>query len=402
MESIVLIEHEALPILPERSKGQKALSIEHADALGRLEKKLPSQTFTWGNRSVKFAQYCGVISLGNLTLEILPKIYGKETEPGECRKALVKMLVKAKKIKPQRGGCASIALQKHALLDIFILNFCELLHGELMQGMIQHYIERNENLNILRGRLRTEKQFKYNLTHKERLYCQYDELRINNPHNQVIKFVLKLMMRLPAGAMAKKQLAELLMRFDAVSDVDATLQIIDGLTFNRVTCRYEPIFEQCRWFLQGLYPDVFAGQESCISLLFDMNRLFESYVAGVMRKEAWKEEQRLLESGCQKFMVLRNDRNEPLFLMKPDMVFLDRSDRIIRIADAKWKMLDDREKKLGISQADLYQMASYSMRYGIEQLVLVYPKQQWLKDKIDLQLQGKTATIQVIPIDVMA
>lgn len=400
MESITLIEHEVLPIVATRTRGQKALTVEEAAALGRLEKQFPPQTFSWGHRSVKFAQYCGVISLGKLSLEVLPKIYGKETEPGASRKALIKMLIKARKLKAQRGGTANIALQKHTLLDVFILHFCDQLHAELIQGMIRNYIDRNENINVLRGRLRIEQQFKHNLTHKERLYCQYDELSADNLHNQVIKCVLRMMLALSIGATARKQLIELLMRFDAITDVKTDIQVIDRLTFNRFTCRYEPIFKQCRWFLQGLHPDVLVGHDSCLTLLFDMNKLFESYVASILRKLAWKQGLRLREQGPQKYMVRRDDRNEQLFLMKPDMVFLDTSNRCTAIADAKWKLLDDREKKMGISQGDLYQMASYAMRYGVDRLALVYPKQQWLQTPIDLQLQGTSSMLKVVPVDV--
>lgn len=400
MESITLIEHEVLPIVIKRTRGQKALTVEEAAALGRLEEQFPPQTFSWGHRSVKFAQYCGVISLGKLSLEILPKIYGKETELGACRKALIKMLVKAKRLKAQRGGTADIALQKHALLDVFILHFCDQLHAELMQGMIRNYIERNENINVLRGRLRVEQQFKHNLAHKERLYCQYDELSVDNPHNQVIKCVLRMMLALSIGTMARKQLTELLMRFDAITDMKIDTQVIDSLTFNRFTCRYESIFMQCRWFLQGLHPDVLVGHDSCLTLLFDMNKLFETYVASIFRKLAWKEGLRLREQGPQKYMVRRDDRNEQLFLMKPDIVFLDTNNRFKAIADAKWKLLDDREKKLGISQADLYQMASYAMRYRVDRLALVYPKQQWLQNPVELQLQGTSSRLRVVPVDV--
>jgi 5-methylcytosine-specific restriction enzyme subunit McrC len=86
--------------------------------------------------------------------------------------------------------------------------------------------------------------------------------------------------------------------------------------------------------------------------------------------------------------------------MKPDMVFLDSVNRFVAIADAKWKILDDREKKLGISQTDLYQMTGYATRYRVKRLALIYPKQQWLQNSIEFQLQGTTSTLKVIPVDV--
>ncbi|MCP4686716.1 MAG: restriction endonuclease [Desulfobacterales bacterium] len=402
METLTLIEHEALPITPTRVKGQRALSDKHAAALERLEKNLPRGAFSWRHHAVKFAQYCGVITLGGLMLEILPKIHGKEAEPGACREALIKMLATAGRLKPQKAAAGAVALQKHSLLDVFILHFCDQLHTQLMQGMIRRYVERNENITVLRGRLRVERQFKYNLAHEARLFCQYDELSADNPHNQVIKRVLRLMMRAPVGPSAGKRLSELLMRFDAISDVEADLLMIDSLTFDRATNRYKPIIDLCRWFTRGLYPDVLAGRNDCLTLLFDMNRLFESYAAHVFKKRAWRNELGLQRERPRKYMALREDRSQDLFLMKPDMVFLTRNNEFAAIADAKWKILDSGKKNLGVSQADLYQMAAYAGRYGVRRLALVYPRQQGLQKAVTLRLKTSNAILRVIPLDVAA
>jgi len=45
---------------------------------------------------------------------------------------------------------------EHSLLDVFILHFCDQLHNELMQGMIKRYVEKTQNLNVIRSRLKTE------------------------------------------------------------------------------------------------------------------------------------------------------------------------------------------------------------------------------------------------------
>jgi 5-methylcytosine-specific restriction enzyme subunit McrC len=371
METVILLEHETVDVVTRRQPQTKALSQEQANALAKLAPRLPPGTFSWGHRSVKFAHYCGVIALGDLTIEILPKIYGKETEYGASRTALIRMLHKARRLPSRRGNIAGIALQKHVLLDVFILHFCDQLHAELMQGMIRHYIERQENLPVLRGKLRIEQQLKQNLAHRERLFCQYEELSTDNAYNQILKSVLRLLLRLVSGGETRKRLTELLMRFDAISDVTADLDMLDRLIFDRSNSRYEAIFEQCRWFIEGFHPDVLAGQASCLTLLFDMNRLFEAFVASELRKLAWKQGLRMREQGPQKYLARRKDTDERLFLMKPDMAFLDSDNRVVMVADAKWKLLDEREKKLGISQSDLYQMMSYAVRYRVGQLAMI-------------------------------
>jgi len=402
MEIISVIEHSTVPIVEKRSKGQKSLTPVHAAALAKFEKKLPLKTFSWGHRTIKFSQYCGVISLGNITLEVLPKIYGKETEPGVSRKALINMLLKTRKLKSFRGGSSSIGIQRNNLLDIFILYFCELVHSEIRQGMIHQYVQRTENLHVLKGRLLIEKQLRYNAAHRDRLYCQYDEFKADNMHNQIIKSVLNSMLTLTSGIATRKKVRELLMHFADIQDINVDLNMIEQLYLDRSSQRYKPIFDQCRLFVQGLYPDVVAGHHTCISLLFDMNRLFESYVAHIMKKVALKQGKQMREQGPRKFMAFRSDNNEQAFMMKPDMVFIDPETGPFAIMDTKWKLLDDREKKLGISQNDMYQIAAYASRYNIKNLSLVYPYQQYLTSPLKFSLQRTQSTIKIIPVDISA
>ena len=400
MPVLSILEHDTVPIVHNRAANQKALSSKHASALERMEASLPENILSWGRNSVKFAHYCGVITLGSLTLEILPKIYGIEADPCSSRKYLIKMLACARNLKLHRGGLASISLQHHTILDVFICHFCELLNRELKQGMIRHYISNDENLNVIRGKLLIGQQLKLNAVHREKLYCQYDELSQDNLHNQVIKYVLNLLSKLTTGLLARKLISELLMRFDSISDVMITPDLLDTLNFDRLSNRYKFIFEQCGWFLKGMHPDVLSGNNSCMSLLFDMNRLFEAFAASVFRKEAWKAGLKMREQGPAKYMLKRKDSGKKLFLMRPDMVFLDKGSRPVAIADAKWKILDEREKKLGISQNDLYQMAAYSNSYNVEKVILVYPRQKNLIRTIEFQLNDTKTIICIKPLSV--
>lgn len=191
-----------------------------------------------------------------------------------------------------------------------------------------------------------------------------------------------------------------MMQFDAIADIRADVTHLDRLAFDRSTNRYKPIFKQCRWFLQSLHPDVVAGGNPSLSLLFDMNRLFEAYVASQLRKAAWTQGLQLREQGPQKYLIRREADDVQLFMMKPDMAIIDNKE-VIAIADAKWKILDDSEKKMGISQSDLYQMAGYASRYCVDRLVLIYPRQQNLLNPIELQIQGLNASLTILPLEVV-
>ena len=400
-EVLTVVEHQSVPIVHSPASGQNELGEKHVALLEKLEKKLPAKTWSWENREIKFASYCGVISLGDLSIEILPKIYGAEAGKHESsRKALIHMLSKARRLKLHEVSIAKISPQKHNLLDIFILHFCEQLRIQLTRGMIRKYIKREKNLNVLRGKLRVDQQLKRNLVHKERLFCQYDELSADNAYNHVLKYVLGILLKAATGNRALRQVSELRARFELVSDFTVNIPMLDSLTFDRLTERYEPVFNQCRYFLEGLYPDVVIGNKDCLSLLFDMNSLFEDYVASELRPAARTRNLQIREQGPRKYFATMERSGKSVFMMRPDISFVDEKNQAVMITDAKWKMLDEAEKKLGISQADMYQMGSYSSSYDVDSLALIYPMQEKLTKPVHMTLEGTKTRLLVQPVDI--
>lgn len=400
-EVLTVIEHETVPIVRSRADGQKELSQRHANLLEKLEKKLPAKAWSWGNHEIKFTSHCGVVSLGDLSIEILPKIYGKEAENSESsRRVLIRMLSKAPLLKLHEAGPAGISSQKRNILDVFILHFCEQLRAQLTRGMIRKYLKRERNLNVLRGKLVIEQQLKRNLAHRERLFCRYDELSADNAYNQILKYVLGILLKATTTNLAFRQVSELLMRFEVISDRAATAGEIDSLSFDRLTERYESVFYQCRYFLEKLYPDVVTGKKNCLAVLFDMNRLFEAYVAAELRKEVRSQGLRVREQGPRRYLARLKGSDKPIFSMKPDISFVDGKNHPVAVADVKWKILDEREKDLGISQADMYQIGSYASRYGVKSVVLLYPFQERLTRPVRMTLEGTETTLLVQPVDI--
>ena len=122
----------------------------------------------------------------------------------------------------------------------------------------------------------------------------------------------------------------------------------------------------------------------------------------MLRKPAWEQGLKLREQGPRKYLAYREDLGREVFQMKPDIALLDHANEVVFIADAKWKLLNAEESKLGISQADLYQMQAYASRYGVKQLGLYFPAQKGLLKTHQLQLQGEAAcTITIHAVDVL-
>ena len=190
MATISVLEHAVLHV--REGGSPDALTPNQAKMLAGLERELPKNAINWGYHSVRFSQHCGVLNLGTDTIEILPKIAGKEGNPDMCRKVLLRMLYAAKRVKTPPVGTASINLQKYYLLDVFILHFCEELFRQLRAGALLRYVSRSDNISVLRGKLLIEQQLKFNIAHKERLFCKFDELVEDNEFNQYIKCALQI------------------------------------------------------------------------------------------------------------------------------------------------------------------------------------------------------------------
>jgi 5-methylcytosine-specific restriction enzyme subunit McrC len=255
------------------------------------------------------------------------------------------------------------------LLDLFIIDFCERVHSALRVSAIAQY----HNLNALRGRLLLTEHLRLNAFDKSRLFCSFDERTIDNCHNRVLKAVLSYLLTYSISARTKAAVAALLHRFDAVKQISVSASDIDRLPFDRMICRWEPVFANAKWLLKGLFPDVRAGHVDGTCLLFNIERLFEALL-GLRIRQAWHRpaigNYKVELQGPRKHLAESGARFE--FALRPDISVWD-EDGIVAIFDAKWKRLDLSLSNFGVSPADAYQLTAYASSYNCPQLVLVFP-----------------------------
>lgn len=383
MTTIQVAEYERLPI--KKDGGPRALTLRQKESLERLLPTLPPGAVKWGHKEVRFSQHCGVIGLGGDTIEILPKIYGRD-DPDAGRNVLLRMLYLARRMNIAPVGAAGVNLQRHRLLDVFIRHFCEELFEQLRKGALLRYVHREDNLPVLRGRLLIDRQLKLNSGHPGRLYCAFDELVEDNIYNQYIKCVLRVVHGQARSLPAKRATTELLYRFDGVRDYRPEECRGWSLPERRDTKRFESVFRQCGWFLRGLGQDVRAGERESLSVLFDMNRLFEEFIAAKLRKETRGRGFRVRAQGPQHYLAREADGTDR-FLMKPDITFLGPGERVLAVLDTKWKALSEDKIAYGVTQADMYQMVAYGVRYQCKNLTLIYPNQEKIRrDRIDFRI----------------
>jgi 5-methylcytosine-specific restriction enzyme subunit McrC len=190
-----------------------------------------------------------------------------------------------------------------------------------------------------------------------------------------------------------------------MADIDTkapSVASLEKLRFDRITKTWQPIFARAVQFLKGRYPDVRARQTDNICLLFDMERLFETYV-GLLIRRSWRAtglEVRL--QGPRECFAMAAAGE--VFEMRPDASVLD-DDRCLRMYDTKWKRLYPPERDFGITREDIYQMASYASRYDCRHISLLYPQGErtsaGLIETFELS-DGRHSRVDVFALDLEA
>lgn len=343
-----------------------------ADILTNQKTKLDFEVFKYVNGSAVAAQqYVGVCQIGDLTVEVLPKI---DVEASHVRKNLVAMIAATVDLAIKDGGMAYVGTQSHCILEVLIKLFSERLFEQLRRGLIRRYETREENLSVLRGRLDVVQQMRVNIGNPERLYCRYQEFLEDIPLNQIFKAALRRLLKVTRQVSSQRLLAELLLMLDTVSDVPVAKLAWQEVHFDRMNERYRPCYKLVELFLKNMPPDVTGGRYEGFSLFFDMNVLFEEYIGRtvqrVMRDSGVTVS--LQGKGGNQRYVARDSNGNGAFAMKPDIVGA-RDGGYEWILDTKWKMLSQDEWREGVAQADLYQMYAYASCYDCPKVVLLYP-----------------------------
>jgi 5-methylcytosine-specific restriction enzyme subunit McrC len=157
---------------------------------------------------------------------------------------------------------------------------------------------------------------------------------------------------------------------------------LDRIEFNRLNERFLPAFQLARLFLEGQTVQLLAGGQRAYAFVFDMDRLFEQFVAGLLQSqarrilpEAWLGCQIELQGGKPaKYLVQPvSPAEKPLFQLKPD-ILLQSMGAPFLIIDTKNKALPLTRPHRAIARQDVYQMLAYATQFRCPNILLLYPR----------------------------
>ena len=318
-----------------------------------------------GGKALQARQYVGVIETNKGTvIEILPKIVGTESSKEKTRQIFLKMLRRLKHSPFKHLNSAHLKTDKMHLLDIFISMFNEELSSLIRKGIASDYISKEENSTFIKGKLKIKEQLQKNLTHEERFFIAYDSYETNRIENRLIKSTLEFLIKHTSSSINKRRLREFLFVFGEVRPAKDPKNNFSEVDNGRLLKHYETILKWCELFLNNKSFVGFKGNDVAFTLLFDMNRIFEDYVAYKMKKQYPNTS-------------IKTQHTSEHLLSEPQKQFRLRPDIMIgeeAIGDMKWKLINSSKRNYGLSQSDLYQMFAYGKKYKRQKLYLIYPK----------------------------
>lgn len=327
------------------------------------------------NKLHKYLQaqnYVGVIQTkSGVTIEILPKI-ARNQDDNKSKNILINMLKTLRNSPFKNYNTANLKSSNLPLLEIFITMFLVELEKLIQKGIKSDYIDREENLGFLKGKLKIKEQMKKNFVHKERFYVQYQEFIQDRVENRLIKTALEYLYKRSKANANIRRIREFLFVFDEIKISHFIKEDFKKVKLDRQMNDYALVLQWAKTFLYSNSFSPYKGNEVAFALLFDMNLLFESYVEHMLKKNGFE-----VSLQDREHHLAYLESSEGKFQLKPDIV-VKYEDAVI-IADTKWKLLSEDKTHQGVNQADMYQLYAYGTKYTnpkCNDMFLIYPKNE--------------------------
>lgn len=348
-------------------------------------------------RYLKLDNYVGVLETPCGTrLEILPKHF----EQGDCiqqsRALLRRMIQKTLKLPSREAGPAALQRFEAPLSEWVMGRFLEALDHLIKRGLRFDYQRVEEEQRFLRGQLNTSRQMRQPASRQHHFQIRHEVFLPNRAENRLLKTALDIVCKntqAPDNWRLSHELRTMLLDIPSSQNVR---QDFKQWQQDRLMAHYQSVKPWCELIIQQQTPLAVAGDWQGMSLLFPMERLFESYVAACL-EDALLPGAVLRTQVASKFLCTHETK--PIFGLKPDLLIEQGEKRWV--LDTKWKRLDLASKNYGLSQADFYQMFAYGHTYleGKGELVLIYPSHSGFQEVLPVFEYSAGLRLWVVPFD---
>lgn len=249
--------------------------------------------------------------------------------------------------------------------------FAEILYkgvsAQLKRGLHREYVNRTEDLSILRGRLDIRGTIDNQLRCRNMLRCEYDNLSENNLINRILKATLSLLCReRSVSPVRRAKLKQLMPFFLEVDEIDIRNIRWNSFVYQRNNQVYRMLINICYFIIDGMLMTTETGKYRMATFSDEhMCRLFERFVLEYYRvhhRELSPNPDRIAWNICPEEATMIDF----LPAMRSDIV-LHRGDQTL-VIDTKYysHAMQRHFDKPTIHSANMYQIFTYVKNFDVE------------------------------------
>lgn len=371
--TISVFEHQALKLGRDIDESTLAALQAYAGNNG-------TPYFSLIYKGVRFNEYVGVIQVGKIVIEVLPKadnLADSAQEKMKWRNILIGMLKATGTLDVHAPSNSSLKLQSNSILDIYFELFIQQVEYLLHSGLVKKYRKNETNANALKGSLQFSKHIQLNHTHHERFFVRHTVYDVEHLLHIVLYKTVKLLKDINTNPSLHGRIHVLLLHFPNMPDIKITSATFDRLVLNRKTESYKKAIDIAKLLLLKYHPDVIAGKNDILALMFDMNFLWEKFVYKSLLKYKHLYPTITIRDQYKKYFWQPEAGIRSKII--PDIVLNEGQENCV-VLDTKWKNLNGYNP----SPEDLRQMYAYHEFYDAKGVALVYPGKESFKSGIFL------------------
>lgn len=312
--------------------------------------------------------WVGVIKYKNSHFQILPKLICNDEDKKEnILKNLIFMLSYTKKLDIKTSNEAKLSSAKNPFIEILIREYAKSLFECLKRLTPKKYVREEDNLKFIKGKIRFSENIRYNCTNKARFYCEYDEFSENNILNQLFLFVTTCLYNISNDSYNKKTLKFIINYYADINLIRFDKFKAEKIKLSRNQELFRKPFSLAKMFVEKTSVDLSKNKFENITLIWDMNKLFEEFVFEIMKKYENELECTLTAQRGRKLLVGDTSKKRNTFV--DIMVEKDNGEKIV--LDTKYKKFATTDD---FSNADVFQVSTYCLLHKANHAILLYPK----------------------------
>lgn len=318
---------------------------------------------------IKANSWVGVIKYKKTHFQILPKLIC-DNENKECiLKNLIYMLSYTKNLDIKTNEDAKLSAERNPFIEILIREYAKSLFDCLIRLTPKQYTREEDNLKFIKGKMKFSENIRYNCTNQAKFYCEYDKFSEDNILNQLFLFVSTCLYNISNNSYNKKTLKFIINYYSDITFVRFDKFKVRKIKLTRNQELFKKSFNLAKMFVEQTSVDLSKNRFENITLVWDMNALFEEFVFEIMKKSCpdWI----LTAQKGKKLLKGTENKKRNTFVD----IFAQKEDQKL-IIDTKYKKFVDENS---FSNADVFQVSTYCLLHNTNNAILLYP--QWENNK---------------------